>query len=152
VEDLFGVSCRFECLTPVLIHDDTVATHLYYIAREAVNNAIKHGHAKQIVIRLASDQKQGALTITDDGSGIANIPASNPGIGRHLMNHRARVVGGSLEIERAPMGGTVVTCLFPVQFPQDQSLKPISIVTPTPMLRPTPIQETLLQPTRTRES
>jgi PAS domain S-box-containing protein len=152
VEDLFGVSCRFECLTPVLIHDDTVATHLYYIAREAVNNAIKHGHAKQIVIRLASDQKQGALTITDDGSGIANIPASNPGIGRHLMNHRARVVGGSLEIERAPMGGTVVTCLFPVQFRQDQSLKPISIVTPTPMLRPTPIQETLLQPTRTRES
>ena len=52
VEDLFGVSCRFECFAPVLIHDDTVATHLYYIAREAVNNAIKHGHASQIVIRL----------------------------------------------------------------------------------------------------
>src|SRR5271169_1215065 len=31
VEDLFGVSCRFHCLSPVLIHDDTVATHLYYI-------------------------------------------------------------------------------------------------------------------------
>jgi PAS domain S-box-containing protein len=27
VEDLFGVSCRFQCVTPVLIHDDTVATH-----------------------------------------------------------------------------------------------------------------------------
>ena len=52
----------------MLIHDDTVATHLYYIAREAVNNAIKHGHARQIVIRLAADQNQGALTITDDGS------------------------------------------------------------------------------------
>ena len=46
VEDLFGISCRFQCFAPVLIHDDTVATHLYYIAREAVNNAIKHGHAR----------------------------------------------------------------------------------------------------------
>jgi len=81
-----------------------------------VNNAIKHGHAKQIVIRLACDQEQGVLTITDDGSGIANIPAKNAGIGRYLMNYRARVVGGSLEIEPAPRGGTVVTCLFPAKF------------------------------------
>jgi PAS domain S-box-containing protein len=146
VEDLFGVACRFECFTPVLIHDDTVATHLYYIAREAVNNAIKHGHAKQIVIRLTSDQKQGALTITDDGSGIADIPAHHAGIGRHLMNHRARVVGGSLEIERAPGGGTVVSCLFPVQFPARPVGQPISIV------KPIPLQETLLKQTRTRES
>ena len=96
VEDLFGVSCRFQCFTPVLIHDDTVATHLYYIAREAVNNAIKHGHASQIVIRLAADEEQGALTITDDGSGIADIPANNAGMGLHLMNYRARMIGGSL--------------------------------------------------------
>ena len=47
VEDLFGISCRFQCDTPVLIHDDAMATHLYHIAQEAVNNAIKHGHAQQ---------------------------------------------------------------------------------------------------------
>jgi signal transduction histidine kinase len=115
VEDLFGISCRFQCFTPVLIHDDTVATHLYYIAREAVNNAIKHGHARQIVIRLAADHEQGALSITDDGSGIADLPANNAGMGRHLMNYRARVVGGSLEIQRLATGGTRVTCSFPVQ-------------------------------------
>ena len=123
VEDLFGVSCRFQCFTPVLIHDDTVATHLYYIAREAVNNAIKHGHGNQIVIRLAADQEQGALTITDNGSGFADIPANNAGMGRHLMNYRARVIGGSLEIQRAAAGGTMVTCIFPVKFPGDKSIK-----------------------------
>jgi signal transduction histidine kinase len=117
VEDLFGISCRLECYVPVLIHDDTVATHLYYIAREAVNNAIKHGHANQIVIRLASDDTQGALSISDNGSGIVDIPANNAGMGRHLMNYRARVVGGSLEIQRIPTGGTMVTCLFPIQLP-----------------------------------
>jgi signal transduction histidine kinase len=114
VEDLFGVSCRFQCFTPVLIHDDTVATHLYYIAREAVNNAIKHGHAQQIVIRLAADEHQGALTIQDDGIGIRNIAPDNKGMGLHLMNYRARVIGGSLEVQRVPSGGTVAVCLFPV--------------------------------------
>jgi PAS domain S-box-containing protein len=115
VEDLFQVSCSFQCFTPVLIHDDTVATHLYYIAREAVNNAIKHGRASHIVIRLAADDEQGALTISDNGSGITELPANNAGMGRHLMSYRARVIGGSLEIQRIPTGGTMVTCLFPVQ-------------------------------------
>src|SRR6201999_1783587 len=63
VEDLFGVSCRFQCETPVLIHDNTMATHLYHIAQEAVNNAIKHGEAQTILIRLAEDQGRGMLTI-----------------------------------------------------------------------------------------
>jgi PAS domain S-box-containing protein len=114
VEDLFGVSCRFQCLTPVLIHDDAVATHLYYIAREAVNNAIKHGQPKHIVIRLAADQNQGALTIQDDGSGIGDVAAGNKGMGLHLMNYRARIIGGSLEVQRVASGGTVIACLFPV--------------------------------------
>jgi len=114
VEDLFGVHCRFQCFTPVLIHDDSVATHLYYIAREAVNNAIKHGHARQIVIRLAAEQQQGALTIQDDGCGIENIDPNNKGMGLHLMSYRARVVGGSLDVKRLAGGGTAVMCLFPV--------------------------------------
>src|SRR5277367_2547637 len=106
VEDLFGVIGRFQCLTPVLIHDDTVATHLYYIVREAVNNAIKHGHASQIVIRLAADQRQGALTIQDDGYGIGSNVPGNKGMGLHLMNYRAKMVGGSLEVQRSAGGGT----------------------------------------------
>src|SRR5271154_6293981 len=52
VEDLFGVSCRFQCETPVLIHDDAMATHLYHIAQEAVNNAIKHGDPRKVLIQL----------------------------------------------------------------------------------------------------
>ena len=114
VEDLFAVNCRFHCFTPVLIHDDAVATHLYYIAREAVNNAIKHGHAREIIIRLAADQHQGALTIQDDGYGIGSTVPGNKGMGLHLMNYRARVIGGALTVQRMPVGGTMVSCLFPV--------------------------------------
>lgn len=114
VEDLFAVSCRFQCFTPVLIHDDAVATHLYHIAREAVNNAIKHGHARHIVIHLAALQHQAALTIQDDGYGIGNTSPGNKGMGLHLMTYRAKMAGGSLEVERVSTGGTMVTCLFPV--------------------------------------
>src|SRR5580704_7823525 len=124
VEDLFAVNCRFQCFTPVLIHDDAVATHLYYVAREAVNNAIKHGQARQIVIRLAADHRQGTLTIQDDGYGISSTVPGNKGMGLHLMDYRARMVGGSLEIQRVPTGGTIVTCLFPVMPPvADEGLK-----------------------------
>lgn len=113
VEDLFGISCRFQCFTPVLIHDDAVATHLYYIAREAVNNAIKHGQARQVVIALAAVEDHGALTIQDDGCGIRSAVPGNKGMGLHLMNYRARMVGGSLDVERVDTGGTIVRCLFP---------------------------------------
>ena len=70
VEDLFGISCRFECETAVLIHDDAMATHLYHIAQEAVNNAIKHGQARNILIRLSAEDGWGTLLISDDGTGI----------------------------------------------------------------------------------
>ena len=59
VEDLFGISCQFHCDSPVLIHDDIMSTHLYHIAQEAVNNAMKHGHATEIVITLAAGDGAG---------------------------------------------------------------------------------------------
>src|SRR5271154_365630 len=114
VEDLFGVSCRFQCETPVLIHDDTVATHLYHIAQEAVNNAIKHGHAQKILIRLTAEPGQGTLTIRDDGNGIAETLSGAQGMGLHIMNYRAGMVGGVLEVKPDSNRGTVVTCSFPI--------------------------------------
>jgi PAS domain S-box-containing protein len=112
-EDLFKVNCRFLCDKPVLIHDETAASHLYHIAREAVNNAIKHGQAGNIVIRLKGDENCGTLTISNDGLPIAE-PPRHAGVGIHIMNYRAGMIGGTLEIRRADLQGTVVTCLFPL--------------------------------------
>jgi signal transduction histidine kinase len=115
VEDLFRVSCRFRCESPVLIHDDSMATHLYHIAQEAVNNAIKHGSAQEILIQLTAEQGRGTLAIKDDGKGIADNPTGTQGMGLHIMNYRAGMIGGSLEVRRGMPRGTVVTCLFPVK-------------------------------------
>jgi PAS domain S-box-containing protein len=115
VEGIFGISCRFHCDTAVLIYDDTMATHLYHIAQEAVNNAIKHGHPSNISIRLSATNNLGTLRIQDDGSGIADNRGNSPGMGLHIMNHRANMIGGALEIAPAPTQGTVVICNFPIK-------------------------------------
>lgn len=113
VEDLFGISCRFECETAVLIHDDGMATHLYHIAQEAVNNAIKHGHARIILIRLFAENGLGTLIIDDDGTGIAENRHSNHGMGLHIMSYRAGMIGGRLDVRPGTPHGTCVTCMFP---------------------------------------
>ena len=115
VQDVFGVSCRLTCDTPVLIDDVSLATHLYHISQEAVSNAIKHGKARNIDINLAASDARGVLTIRDDGSGCKKIPATSKGMGHHIMSHRAKMIGGTLDIESCTPRGTVVTCLFPVR-------------------------------------
>jgi len=48
LENLFGITCYFVCKTPILIHDNVKATHLFHIVQEAVNNALKHGKSTQV--------------------------------------------------------------------------------------------------------
>jgi PAS domain S-box-containing protein len=117
VEDLFGVSCKFQCETAVLIHDDAMATHLYHIAQEAVNNAIKHGNARSILIRLASENGCGTLLISDDGSGIPEVRGNAQGMGLHIMSYRAGMIGGRLDVGPHPVRGTCVNCTFPIVSP-----------------------------------
>jgi PAS domain S-box-containing protein len=114
VEDVFGVSCQLQCENPVLIHDVSLATHLYHISQEAVSNAIKHGKARKIEIALAAADNRAVLTVRDDGSGCKKIPASSKGMGHHIMSHRAKMIGGTLDIQTCAPHGTVVTCIFPL--------------------------------------
>jgi hypothetical protein len=92
-----------------------MATHLYHIAQEAVNNAIKHGNAREILIQLTAEHGRGTLAIRDNGKGIAENPTGTHGMGLHIMNYRAGMIGGVLEIRRDTTQGTVVTCVFPVK-------------------------------------
>jgi len=121
IEDLFGIACQFQCEEPVLLHDAPVATHLYHIAQEAVNNALKHGHAKNILIRLFAGKHEGTLIIRDDGVGIERRLASHTGVGMHIMNYRAGMIGGNLEVRREEPRGTIVTCRFPITYAEGDS-------------------------------
>ncbi len=113
--DVFRVSCEFRCEKQLLVQDLTIATHLYHIAREAVNNAVKHGRAQTIEIFLSHNDGRGILSVKDDGTGFVRPPSSNTGMGLHIMNYRAGMAGGTVQIHPGTDGGTVVTCLFPLK-------------------------------------
>jgi signal transduction histidine kinase len=108
--DLFKVTCRFECDSPVLIHNPSTSGHLYRIAQEAISNAIKHGKAKRITLRLDSLDEGITLTIRDDGTGLPEMLPAAPGMGLRIMAHRAGMIGSSFQIARNSEGGTSVTC------------------------------------------
>ena len=112
VEKLFHVKCRFEYSSPVSIRDNVAATHLYRIAQEATNNAIKHGKARRVDISLKSAGDRFTLSIADDGAGFSNETKKSGGMGLHTMKYRAGIVNAALDVRSAPGSGTTITCVF----------------------------------------
>jgi signal transduction histidine kinase len=112
-----GILCVFECEAPVLIPDDAAATHLYRIAQEAVRNALRHGKARRIEMRLSDQDGTVTLTVEDDGVGLPEILRPIDGLGIRIMGHRAAMIGGAFSIEPGLAGGTMVTCTLPPASP-----------------------------------
>ncbi|MBM3289474.1 MAG: PAS domain S-box protein, partial [Candidatus Hydrogenedentes bacterium] len=111
---LFDLRCRFVCEEPILIYDVSVATHLYRIAQEALNNAVRHGKPKAIEIALQEAGDAVELRIADDGVGIDPSANGTRGLGLSIMQYRARMIDGTLRVRRGTSGGTVVTCSLTV--------------------------------------
>ncbi len=110
VEEQFGVSCVIRGDRGVQFQEEFEASNLYYIIREAVNNAVKHGSAKNIIVALSRDDRIVRATVTDDGIGIPEGFDDAGGMGINIMRYRAWVIGANLSIYRNDGGGTVVMC------------------------------------------
>lgn len=117
-----GISVAFhdqrtcsECRYPQL-------THLYRIAQEAVTNAVKHAHADQITVSFDCSRAEGIrLKICDNGAGCSGVASGSPGgMGIRIMSHRARIIGGALELQAQPTGGTTVLCSAPCTVPDKE--------------------------------
>jgi PAS domain S-box-containing protein len=108
--ELFRIDCRFECHSPVLIQRHSAASHLYRIAQEAVNNALKHGKPTRIRIKLTATPQQIVLGIRNNGKRFRRRSHKNLGLGLHIMQHRANAIGGFLEVRKRLEGGTEVVC------------------------------------------
>lgn len=107
------VQCRFECPQPVLLADTVAASHLYRIAQEGLNNALKHSRATTIVIGLFAAAGGLCLRVADDGVGLPAAGAAE-GVGLGVMRHRAGIIGARLEVRSAPGRGVTVDCTLPL--------------------------------------
>jgi PAS domain S-box-containing protein len=112
-ENLFGICCTVECDKSIPIDDAEVATHLYRITQEAITNAIKHGKTKNIRIELIHEKDKSILKVENDGLDFPEeFEDRGTGMGLQIMDHRADIIGASLDIHKAHEGGTILTCSF----------------------------------------
>ena len=113
IEQDTGTSCLLQWDDEIDISDDLLASNLFYIIKEAVDNAITHGNAGNIIISLSGDAGSIVLSLEDDGTGPGNAPETIEGLGIKIMRYRAWIIGASIELKRNRGGGLTVTCVLP---------------------------------------
>jgi len=110
-----GVRVRTELepvtLSPALEHA------VLRVTQEALANAVRHGDADLITVRLHADHDGVVLEITDNGQGfdVAARQADAAGLGLRAMCDRVAEHGGVLAIDSAPGAGTRVRACFPLE-------------------------------------
>jgi signal transduction histidine kinase len=82
---------------------DVVEVCLYYVASEALTNALKHAHATTVTIELELDDRLAHLIVCDDGVGGADARAGSGLIG---LSDRLEALGGAIEVCSPTNGGT----------------------------------------------
>jgi len=109
------LSQRYRIRLEIEVDDSIEATveqqhALLRITREAVANAVHHGRAGHLRVRLCSDGGQRRLDVQDDGIGfdVAGATGTNAGYGLISMRDRARTLPGSLDLTSRPGEGSVV--------------------------------------------
>jgi PAS domain S-box-containing protein len=105
-----GIPCRVRSGKGVAVSDSLVVTHLYRIAQEAVQYAVKHSHARRVSITVRADKGKIILSVRDDGIGLPIAAAKSEGMGLHTMRYRAAIINASVSITSGLKGGTTVTC------------------------------------------
>ena len=114
IEQRSGIPVELDTSSVVHLPDNTTALHLYRIAQEALNNAIKHAGAKKISVSLKTEQDRGLLEVFDDGCGISINSDATPGLGLRIMKHRCGLFDGEITIDPIELGGTRLRCRFPI--------------------------------------
>ena len=108
----FGLGCEMRESGESFSFGDEAAIHLYRIVQECIGNAIKHGGARHILIEFLAGEGACTFTVTNDGLDFEKRRGVT-GMGLHLMNYRARVIGAEIEVAKPPQGGCRVTCRLP---------------------------------------
>jgi signal transduction histidine kinase len=108
-----GLRCEVQIDETLEFADGAVETHLFRIAQEAVNNAVRHSGATLVEILVAKPNGMPQLTVQDNGH-WRNIMENGGGIGMKTMQYRASAINGQLNIKQTENGGTQLVCSMEV--------------------------------------
>ncbi|MGH2515730.1 MAG: ATP-binding protein, partial [Ktedonobacterales bacterium] len=125
-----GVEAHFHLTGTPHYLGSGVEADLLHIAQEALSNVARHAMAAHAVVSLQYTSTGLRLAISDDGKGFVpdtelTAPRAAPdrarGLGLRGMRERARLLGGQLEIERAPGPGTCIVVTAPALMPDEKA-------------------------------
>lgn len=112
---LTGMEVTFQNECGAQMLEPGAAMHLYRIAQEALNNALRHSGGTKVNIILSSEGETVRLTVVDDGSGPPVDLSACKGMGIKTMEYRSHALGSTLEIRRHYPRGTLVSCVCNIQ-------------------------------------
>lgn len=92
-----------------------VAVCLFRVAQEALNNVARHSRAHKVSVAVATANGGLKMTVSDDGVGFVPGQRQVRSLGHASMRERARLVGGTLDVESAPGRGTTVNVAVPLR-------------------------------------
>jgi signal transduction histidine kinase len=94
-------------------HSPEQIVQVYRIGQEAISNSVRHGSAKTIRLIIGAAGTGLQMSIEDDGKGFPASSARPEGIGMHVMQYRARVLGGSIKFKNLTPTGASVQLTYP---------------------------------------
>lgn len=112
IMSVYGIHCVYHDEGDASALSAAMAHHLYAIALEAVNNAVRHGKAGEVMLELGVADGHGCLAVEDNGGGFDPAAVRAGGMGLRVMEHRATMIGGRMSVVRRPEGGMRLTCVF----------------------------------------
>lgn len=93
-----------------------IAEQVYNITREALVNAARHAHAKQISVQVRRSDGNYFVTVEDDGNGFdTSQPAPGGHFGLQIMQARAKHIGGEISLQSRQGSGTRVTLTWKIE-------------------------------------
>ncbi len=118
VTDQYKINCEAHFLGDTSVCTSMVATHLYRIAQEAINNAAKHANASHITITLEGTPTTLIMSVLNDGPPFSPDTPKTKGVGLSIVRHRAEEINATVEIIPGQNEGTLVRCVVVRDFTQ----------------------------------
>ena len=108
-----GITCVYTRDGRIDVWERETKMHMYRIAQEATNNALKHAEATEIIISLTlSADNSITLKVKDNGKGFDTTIRTGKSLGLNSMEYRSRTIKGTFEIMSNKASGTTVQCMI----------------------------------------
>lgn len=112
LDTVLPIRISFQGPEQLPLRDNDAAVHIYRIAQEAIQNAVKHSGASEIEVRLRVCGNDLTLLIVDNGVCKGDIH-TQAGLGMKTMLYRSSLLNGLLQVEKNEQGGVTVRCEIP---------------------------------------